>query len=288
MNQLPTLLVTGASGHLGRRVVELLLQKKTAKVVAVTRHPEKLKDIRDPLLTVKHGNFDVPDALVEAFRGADRLLLVSTDALGRRAQQHREAIDAANVAGVQHLVYLSLASADRTVVALSEEHDQTEKLIHASPLSYTILRNHFYADNLLMTLPPGLARGKIYSTTGTMGAAFVTREDCARVAAAVLASRERGKKTFEVTGPKAVTYPEIARFLTQYFKRPIDFDEVGMVELKQTLNRDGFPSGLADILVSCDLAIGRGEFNATTSVVKDWTGTMPMNVAEFLARNLKL
>src|SRR3984885_85845 len=194
-----TLFVTGASGHLGRRVVELLLEKNAGKIVAGTRTPDKLADLAARGVVVRHADFEDPKKLEAALAGVDRALIISTDAIdrpGRRIAQHRAAVAAAVSAGVKHVLYTSMPNPETSPVVFAPDHLGTEQALKASGLSYTILRMCWYTDFLIPTLAPAAASGKLMAATGQGGAPYVTREDCAQAAAAALAGTETGNSTF--------------------------------------------------------------------------------------------
>jgi len=187
-NSRPTLLVTGASGHLGQRVLELLLEANTGRVIAASRTPEKLAHFAARDVEVRKADFDDPSTLAEAFAGVDRLLLISTDVLDgtdRRQVQHRNAVHAAAQAGVKHVVYTSLTRPEPgSPIAIAPDHYATEQALAASSLGWTLLRNNVYTDLFLYSLPRAVASGQLVAATGTGGAGYATREDCARAAAA--------------------------------------------------------------------------------------------------------
>ena len=158
-----TLLVTGASGQLGRRVLAHLLDTcavPPARLIAVTRDPAKLADFAARGVEVRRGDFDDPGSLGEAFKGAGRLLLISTDALdtpGRRLAQHQAAIAAAKTAGVRHIVYTSMPNPDGSPIPFAPDHLGTEQALALSGRGWTILRNAWYFENLAFSLPGALA-----------------------------------------------------------------------------------------------------------------------------------
>lgn len=285
-----TLLVTGAAGKLGRRVVARLLAAGETHVVAGTRDPSKLADLAAAGAEVRRVDFDDPDALPAAFAGVDRLLIISTDALdrpGRRAEQHLRAVEAARHAGVKHVVYTSLVNAeDDSAVTLAPDHVRTERAIRASGLGYTLLRNALYAENLLGSLPPAIASGHLYTAQGAAGAAYVTREDCAAAAAAALASTDPASRTLDVTGPAAVPADALAQLAAAISGRPVVHVGVPAEGLRQGLLAAGLPGPIADLLVSFDVAIANGEYAAPSTAVADLTGAPPTAVADFLRANL--
>src|SRR3984885_11751453 len=283
-----TLFVTGASGHLGRRVVELLLENGAGKIVAGTRKPEKLADLASRGLVVRQADFDDPKGLEAALAGVDRVLIISTDAIdrpGRRLAQHQAAVAAAASAGVKHAVYTSMPNPETSPVVFAPDHLGTEQALKASGMSWTILRNCWYADFLIPTLAPAVASGKLISATGQGGAPYVTREDCAQAAAAALASSETGNNTFNITGPDLVTYTELAKLASELTGRPVEFVAVTPEERTAQLIALGTPEPIAKLLVSSQVAISQGKMGTPTTAVKDLTGRAPMSVREFLSAN---
>lgn len=284
------LLVTGASGHLGKAVVELLLARADGRpIIATTRTPEKLADLNARGVDVRAADFDDEASLVAAFAGAERLLLVSTDALdrpGHRIAQHRAAVRAAAKAGVKHIVYTSLPNpGPESPVTLAPDHRETEAAITASGLGYTLLRNNLYTDLFLVSLGHALATGQLVKATADGAAAYVTRDDCARVAAAALVAKDSGNRVVDVTGPAALTQKELARILTEITGKAITYVPADAAAVKQGMVAGGVPEPIADLYVSFDVAIARGLLAQATSTVRELTGKEPESVASFLARN---
>lgn len=282
-----TLLITGASGHLGRRVAELLLDAGQHRIVLATRTPAKLADLAARGAIVRAADFDDPASLTTAFAGVDRLLLVSTDNLdqpGRRLAQHRAAINAAAAAGVRHLVYTSLLNAvPASVMSLAPDHIQTEQALAAAPLTWTVLRNNLYADNLLASLGFAVATGQLHTASAAGAISYVTRDDCARAAAAALTSTETANRTLDITGPAALTAAEIAALTTQITGRTVTHVPVPADGLRAGLTQAGLPAGLVEALVTFDLAAARGELHPVSPAFAQLTGHAPTPVATFLA-----
>jgi NAD(P)H dehydrogenase (quinone) len=280
-----TLLVTGASGRLGRRVVELLADSRADRIVATTRNPDRLADLAKRGVVVRRADFDDPKSLQAAFAGADRLLLVSTDAIdapGRRIEQHRAAIEAARAADAGHVIYTSYAEPDpRFMVAA--DHWATERALAASGLGWTALRHNLYTEYLAQVLPDAMASGRLVAAAGEEGAAFVTREDCARAAAAALSSTDTGDRVLEIAGPAIVTVRDVARLASELAGRPVSYVPVGPAALKAGLVAAGIRGHVADVLVSMHVAMAQGKFRAATSAVADLTGRVPTSVAAFLS-----
>ena len=286
MNTDRTLFVTGASGQLGRRVVELLLEKGAGKIVAGTRKPEKLADLAARGVTVRQVDFENGKELEAALAGADRVLIISTDAIdrpGRRLAQHKAAVAAAVAAGVKHAVYTSMPNPETSPVVFAPDHLGTEQALKASGLTYTILRNCWYTDFLIPGLAAAVASGKLTTATGNGGAPYVTREDCAQAAAAALASTDTSNKTWNITGPESVTYAELAKLASELTGRPVTFESVTPEERTSQLIAAGTPEFIAKLLVSSQMAIAQGKMGTPTTAVKELTGHAPTSVREFLS-----
>jgi NAD(P)H dehydrogenase (quinone) len=281
-----TLFVTGASGHLGRRVVELLLEKEAGKIVAGTRKPEKLADLAARGVTVRHADFDDPKELEAALAGADRVLIISTDAIdrpGRRLAQHKAAVAAAAAAGVKHAVYTSMPNPETSPVVFAPDHLGTEQALKTSGMSWTILRDCWYTDYLIPTLAPAVASGQLIAATGQGGAPYVTREDCAQDAAAALASPDTMNRTFNITGPDLVTYTDLAKLASEFTGHPVTFVPVEPADRIAQLIAAGTPEPIAKLLVSSQIAIAQGKMGTPTNAVKELTGREPMSVRAFLS-----
>ncbi len=278
--------VTGASGHLGRRVVEILLEKGAGKIVAGTRKPEKLADLAARGLEVRPADFDDPKGLQASLAGVDRVLIISTDAIdrpGRRLAQHRAAVEAAASAGVKHAVYTSMPNPETSPVVFAPDHLGTEQALKASGMSWTILRDCWYIEYLIMTLAPAVASGKLSAVAGQGGAPYVTREDCAQVAAAALASSDTSNRTWNTTGPDLVTYPELAKLASELTGRTVEYVAVTPEERIAQMIAVGTPEPIAKIMVSSQVAISQGKMGTPSTAVKELTGKEPMSVREFLS-----
>lgn len=288
-NNQPTLLVTGASGHMGRRVVELLLEANAGTIVATTRTPENLSDLSQHGVIVRQADFDKPESLAAAFAGVDRLLLISTDALGEpglRLKQHQTAVKAAEAAGVSHIVYTSLVNpGPESAVLFAPDHDGTEQALAASQLNWTVLRNNLYADLLLGSLGQAVQMGQLYSAAGEGKIAYVTREDCAQAAAAALLSSFNGRKTFDITGPEALSQTDVANLATQLAGKPITYVPLELGVLIQGMVAAGLPQPIAETYASIDTATAQGQFEEVANAFAELTGKKPTAVADFLAAN---
>lgn len=284
-NTQQTLAVSGASGQLGRRVIELLLEAQAGKIVALTRSPEKLADFADKGVDVRQANFDEAAALANALAGVDRLLIISTDALDRRAQQQVAAVETAAKAGVKHIVYTSLVRAESGLPpAIAPSHHVTEQAITQSGLSYTVLRNSLYTDGFLQSLPYAVATGQYMAATGEAGIGYVTREDCARAAAAALASTDTSRKTLDITGPAVVTGAGVAKTLSEVVGKQIDYVPISLEQKKAGLAASGMPEFVVELLASFDDVAAKGLMAIQSNTVAELTGKPAQSLKEFLLR----
>jgi NAD(P)H dehydrogenase (quinone) len=262
-----TLAITGASRHLGRAVAARL---EGADLVLLTRTPENLPGAR-------RADFDDPDSLAEAFAGVDRLLLISAVDLERRAAQHRAAIDAAVAAGVRHVVYTSVANpVEDNPAAVVPSHRATEEALRASGMAWTFLRNSIYADYQAPVVAQARASGQLVTSIGDGGIAFVAREDCAAVAAAVLAQDGHEGRAYDITGPEAVGAAGLAELAGAEVVQVDDETLIaGMVAA-------GVPESGARVLASFHRAGREGYLGSVSSAVQALTGSPPRSLREVI------
>ena len=287
MTSSPTFLVTGAGGHLGRRVVELLLEARAGKVIAATRDPAKLADLAAKGVETRRADFDDPASLDAAFKGVDRLLIISTDAVGvpgKRERQHKAAVAAAARAHVGHVVYTSMPNPEPgSLIPFAPDHYETEQALTKSGLPHTILRVSWYAENLLRSLPSILASGKWYSSAGEGRVANVARDDVARAAAGALIKTPGGK--FDVTGPELLTTRQIAAIVAAVFAKPVEVVAVSDEQLLGGMVAAGVPKVFAELGVAFDANTRAGKIDLISDAVLKLTGRPPAPLRDVLAAN---
>lgn len=282
-----TLLVTGAAGQLGQRVIHHLLETyKVApgRIIAATRNPEKLADLAAKGVVTRKADFDDASTLPAAFAGVDRLLIISTDALavpGQRLKQHTAAVEAAKQAGVKHLLYTSMPTPENSLVSFAPDHLGTENAIKASGIGYTILRDAWYFDNFLWALPHNLETGKWYTATGNGRVSNISRDDCALAIAAALASDTAESATYTLTGSTALTTQDVATVVTAVTGRPLEVVQVSDEQLAAGIIAAGMPKFVADMLVSADDNTRAGKFDILTNDFNKLTGKEPQTVRAF-------
>jgi NAD(P)H dehydrogenase (quinone) len=280
-----SVVVTGASGHLGRLVAEELFERIPAsEVVLVTRHPEAIADLGARGATVRRGDFDDPDSLVPAFEGGERMLLISTLAVGRRVPQHRAAIEAASAAGIRRLVYTSFPKpvADHPVGPIATEHGETEAILQESGLEWTVLRNATYAELQIQPGALAVAGGKLYTNAGDGRIASVSRRDCARAAAAVLTGDGHEGQTYDITGPEALAQDELADLLSDISGRSVKLVRVGDRTLTWGLTRAGAPKPVAKAIVAFGKAVREGYYDIVDPAYTSLTGLEPLSLRDVL------
>ncbi|PKO91086.1 MAG: NAD(P)-dependent oxidoreductase [Betaproteobacteria bacterium HGW-Betaproteobacteria-1] len=285
------ILVTGASGHLGRSVLKHLLETEKfppGKITATTRNVSALADFAARGITIRQADFEDAASLAAAFAGSKRLLLISTDTLdrpGHRLQQHRNAIAAAVKAGVEHIVYTSMPNPENSPLLIAPDHAETEHALAASPLTSIILRNNWYFENLFLGLPQYLASGLWYSASGDGRIAHIARDDLGRAAAAALASADTGNRIYNLTGRKAYSTEEIARLVSATAGKPIQVVPVPVEALIQGMIQAGMPEGLATIFASFDTNTAAGRVADITDDFLKLTGVHPQDYQDWLAAN---
>lgn len=282
----PTLFVTGAAGKLGRAVIELLQERGYGgRIIAGTRDPSKLADLSG--VEVRQADFSDPVGLTAALAGVDRLLIISTDTIGDvRIKLHANAVAAGAAAGVKRIVYTSMPHPEPgSIIPMAADHYATEQAIKATGIEYTILRNAWYMDNLLSSLPGVIASGKWYSATGQGRIAYVTREDTARAAAGALIADATGSRVLTVTGPEALTVREIAATASDVVGRPIEVVDVSDEQYVAGLKQAGLPEGVAQLLGTFEIGQRQGVLSMVTNAVEELWGTKPTDVRSFLTTN---
>jgi NAD(P)H dehydrogenase (quinone) len=284
------LLVTGASGQLGQRVLTHLLDDEAvpgSQIIATTRHPERLASFAARGVQVRRGDFDAPEGLAAAFSGATRALLISTDRVdvpGLRLKEHLTAIETAVKAGVRHVVYTSMIHPDPdSPIPFAPDHYGTEGALAASSLTWTILRNNMYTDFLFQTLAPAIAEGRWFSAAGDLGTAFVTRDDCARACAAALASDATTKAKYDITGPVAVSNAQLVKMVQELTGKSISLIPVTADQFRAGLASAGLPPPIVELLVALDLNALAGHPAVVSDAIQKLTRKPPQSVSEFLA-----
>lgn len=286
-----TILVTGASGQLGRRVIHHLLESRgiaPARIVAGTRNPEALTELAGRGVALRKVDFDVASGLVPAFADVGTLLIISTDALdgaGTRLRQHRAAVAAAAAAGVKRIAYTSLPKADVSRVSFAPDHLGTEEAIKATGLPYLIFRNSWYAENLFMSLPNAFRSGQWFNSAGDGATSFIARDDIAAAIAGALADPSTGSRIWTLTGAEAHSNAEVAALATGAAGKPIQLVNLTDEQLAGGMKAAGVPEAIIPTLVSFDTATREGNLGLVTDDVERLSGRKPLPLRDFIAAN---
>lgn len=253
------LIVTGATGQLGRLVIDELLKTVPAsQIVAAVRNPEKAADLAARGVQVRHADYDQPETLGPALQGASRLLLISASEVGRRVPQHRAVIDAAVRAKVPLLVYTSILHADISPLPIAAEHRETEALLRATGLPAVLLRNGWYTENYTASIPVALQHGAYLGSAGAGRIAAAARADYAVAAARVLTTDAQPGRVYELAGDAAWTLADLAAEVARQSGKAVAYRNLPEAEYKAVLLQAGLPDGLATLLAESDTGAARG------------------------------
>jgi NAD(P)H dehydrogenase (quinone) len=253
------IVVTGATGQLGRLVIQSLLAKvPAAQIIAAVRQPTRAADLAALGVQVRQADYSQPATLDAAFQGASKLLLISSSELGQRAAQHRNVIEAAQRAGVSLVAYTSLLHADRSPLGLAGEHVQTEALLKTSGLPHVLLRNGWYTENYLASVPAALQHGALIGSAGAGRIASAARADYAEAAAVVLSQDGQTGKVYELAGDSAYTLAEFAAELSLQSGKTIPYVDLPEAEYKAALLGAGLPEPVAELLANSDVGASQG------------------------------
>lgn len=254
------IVITGATGQLGRLVIAALLKKVPAnKLVAAVRDTEKARDIAALGVSVRYGDYNQPASWDAALKGAEKVLLISSSEVGQRTQQHQTVIDAAKLAGVSLLAYTSILHADTSTLMLAQEHQATEAAILASGLPYAILRNGWYTENYIPGIATAQSLGAVYGAAKEGRISAASREDYANAAAEVLSSAQQSNKIYELAGDAAFTMAEYAAVISTLFGKAIPYVNLSQESYQNALVGAGLPEPFAAILADADAGIAKGQ-----------------------------
>jgi len=281
--------ITGATGHLGRLVTEDLLRRgvPAGDITATGRDITKAKDLADHGVRVLAIDYDDPASLDAAFRGADRILLISASEPGRRARQHENAIDAAARAGAGLLAYTSIANAGTTTMRLAAEHQATEAALRASGLSYVLLRNSWYVESYTAQVPAILQRGSLAGSAGDGRVSAATRADYAAAAAAVLTGDGHAGRAYELGGDEAFTLAELVAEIGAQAGQPVSYLDLPEDEYARVLTSAGLPEVAAVTLADADRGLARGDLYVDSGHLRQLIGRPTTTLREAVAAALR-
>ncbi|EGT5702432.1 SDR family oxidoreductase [Cronobacter sakazakii] len=251
--------ITGATGQLGQRVIDTLLNTVAAQeIVAIVRNPAKAAALSARGVQVRAADYNDAAALTAALAGVEKVLLISSSEVGQRATQHRNVIDAAKTAGVKLIAYTSLLHADRSPLGLAEEHVATEKMLADAGIPYVLLRNGWYTENYLASVPPALEHGVFIGSAGDGKIASASRQDYAEAAAKVLTLDNQAGRVYELAGDHAWTLRDLTALLSKETGKTVAYQNLSEADFAAALTGAGLPEGFAKLLADSDIGASKG------------------------------
>ncbi|EOD3491813.1 SDR family oxidoreductase [Cronobacter malonaticus] len=251
--------ITGATGQLGQRVIDTLLNTVAAQeIVAIVRNPAKAAALSARGVQVRAADYNDAAALTAALAGVEKLLLISSSEVGQRATQHRNVIDAAKTAGVKLIAYTSLLHADRSPLGLADEHVATEKMLADAGVPYVLLRNGWYTENYLASVPPALEHGVFIGSAGDGKIASASRQDYAEAAAKVLTLDNQAGRVYELAGDHAWTLRDLTALLSKETGKTVAYQNLSETDFAAALTGAGLPEGFAKLLADSDVGASKG------------------------------
>jgi NAD(P)H dehydrogenase (quinone) len=252
--------VTGASGHLGRLVIQSLLGTiPPSQIVAVVRTPEKAGELAASGVVVRQGDYSKPETLRPAFAGVEKVLLISGNEVGKRVAQHAAVAASAKQAGAQLLAYTSLLHADRSPLLLAEEHRQSEAAIRASGVPFVLLRNSWYNENYANAVKLAVTLGVHYGCAGDGRISAASRADYAAACAAVLTAKDDPSgRTYELAGDEGFTLTQFAAEIARLSGKPVRSENLSEADYKAVLVKAGLPEPAAGFFANTDTGISQG------------------------------
>lgn len=279
--------VTGATGQLGRLVIDALLQRVPAsQLVALVRDPLKAQDLSAKGVTLRQADYSQPQTLATALVGVERLLLISSSEIGQRTVQHRAVIDAAKAAGVSLLAYTSVLHAPGSALGLAAEHVDTEQALSESGLDYVLLRNGWYNENYSAGLPTALEHGVLLGAAGDGQVASAARVDYAEAAAVVLTREGQAGRVYELAGDQAYTLEQLAAEAARQSGKPLVYQNLSQEEYQAALLSIGLPQVFAELLADSDAGVAQGALFDNSQQLSQLIGRPTTPIAESVAAAL--
>lgn len=256
-----SIVITGATGQLGRHVVEALLERNVPaeEIVATGRSIDKLADFAARGVQVKAMDYEDPASVAAALTGARKVLLISGNEVGKRAGQHRTVIEAAKAEGVDLIAYTSVANADTSGTMLAEEHRATEAILEEAGVPFALLRNGYYLENFNEQIAGALAQGAVVGSAGDGRVSGASRADYAQAAATVLLADDQTGKVYELGGDEAFTMADLAAEVSAAAGKAIPYQDLPVSDYAGMLTGVGVPEAFAEFLADLDLGIARGD-----------------------------
>ena len=273
--------ITGASGQLGRLVIDSLLTSVPAsELVALVRNPASVSDLKDKGINVRQADYTQPDTLITALQGVDKLLLISSSEVGQRLVQHQNVIEAAKETGVSLLAYTSILHADTSPLGLADEHRATEAALADSGIPHVVLRNGWYSENYIASVPAALELGALYGCAGAGKISSASRADYASAAAAVLTQDGQAGTIYELAGDSAYTLAELAAEISVQTGKDIGYVDLPETDFADALLKAGLPAPLASLLANSDTGASQGGLYDDSQTLSKLIGKPTTTIAE--------
>ncbi|EGT3589752.1 TPA: SDR family oxidoreductase [Proteus mirabilis] len=273
--------ITGATGLLGQHVIENLLQTVPAnQIVAFARDVKKGSSLSQKGVLVRQADYNDKASLITALQGVDKLLLISSSEVGKRTIQHRNVIEAAKSADVQFIAYTSILHADCSPLSLHVEHVETEKMLADSGISYTLLRNGWYTENYLASVPAAIEHGVFLGAAGDGKIASATRADYALAAARVISEEGHIGKVYELAGDEAWTLEQLAKELTKQSGKQVIYNNLSQADFVAALKTAGLPDKLSNMLADSDIGASKGGLFDDSHTLSKLIGRRTTTLAE--------
>ena len=277
-----SIVITGATGHLGRHVVETLLERgvPAQEITATGRSIEKIADLADRGVQIKMMDYTDPASVDSALEGASKVLLVSGADMGDRVAQHRTVVEAAARAGVELVAYTSIANADSSHMKMAVDHLATENIIRESGIPFVFLRNGWYVENYTDQLQGTLAQGAFAGSAGEGRVSAAARSDYAEAAAAVLVAEDQAGKIYELGNDDSFSMAELATEISAASGKEIAYQNLPAADYAALLTKIGLPEVFAQVLADSDLGIARGDLLVTSGDLSKLLGRPTTSMAD--------
>lgn len=282
------ILISGATGHLGKAAIDVLLTKVPASSLAVlVRDASKATEYKTKGIDIRIGDYNDYASLAKAFKGVDKLYFISSSDIAHRLQQQTNVVRAAKDSGVKHVVYTSFQRKNETetspIALVAQAHIQTERLLKESGLTYTILKHSLYADMLPMFIGDKvLETGIIFQPAGNGKVSFATRTDMAEAGAVILTTKDHENKVYEISGASSYSYNDVAEAIGSLTGKKITYISPTSEEFQQELTNAGVPAEYVGVFASFSEAIRQGEFDFPDSTLETLLGRKPVSLKDFL------
>jgi NAD(P)H dehydrogenase (quinone) len=280
--------VTGATGQLGRLVIDTLLKTVNPReIVALVRNPLNAQDLSSKGIDVRRADYNQPETLRSALVGVQRLLLISSSEVGQRKAQHRAVIEAAKSSGVELLVYTSLLHADTSTLGLAVEHRDTEHALAESGLGYVLLRNSWYSENYTASVPSAVEHGAILGSAQAGRISSAARQDYAEAAAIVLTSEGQSGKVYELAGDESYSLSELAAEVGKQSGKTVVYNDLPQEQYEAALIAVGLPEGVAAFIADSDAAAAKGDLFDDSRQLSQLLGRPTTPIAQSVRAALK-